>query len=1065
MDRARGIEVEEAAAISLPLCVRRLRGPGRARRLPPGSAYRSAGSVLRRALLYSADGQAHVQVVRSDGLSTPKERPEVHLSSNPPAPLVNAASAASLVAAAPSATASTAPSTTMGMSNLSGVSNAGLMAEVGEESTNASRSTHMSGQNADEVQMVIQQRRERASALAAETARRYEEEQKSTLADLLQALPLLHVVPPLCLQQQAYTREAPPASTANRAATPDSASNNERSAADVGAPASSRFPVSTSTNGGNSATGHGLFMALRAAQARYSAVQRAVVHDRRGLDLRSAVVLSKEETKYFAPPDSPHERRNPSATTVVGPSTASNPSPSADASAAQLRQPPLPPSLLPEAPLPLRDAAFLFPTTAAAADTTDSALNGAFIDGGLGVTIKLGSSCDDPNSLRCGAWGGCRPVMLRAVVWRLLTDYAPAQVARQHAELQRKRRQYERYTHQYCSALTMLAVNEPSTALSPCSSPAQRSEPASTDRSPSSSVLGGASGSAARGNSATLSRLPVTPYLSNFSSKNSAFCSPSGGMCGTSSNSGNHVNPAVSSLSPHERAIMHQMLLDLPRHQSPVFHARRSVAGMARCLFLWSQRHPAVGYVQGMDDVVATVYQVFLTDALRQHARARLAGGCRSPSLSQTAALPTSAPSSGGPADLGVSGDDSASDEGIQGGSDHGTRDIMRLLLVSLNPHPPAASASAPLTPNAAAASATTAGAGGTSVLLPEVLSTPASTAGASGSAASLSPFLVEADLAVCFPTPAALDAALADLPDAFLTQVEADTFFCAGRILSFLQDNFTSGQPGILRSARRLESLVRVVDPAVVTLLDGYGLTVMDGCFQWLHCLLARELPLSLLLRLWDCYLTIGVGGDQPVSLNRSPGMPISVGCSSGGGNGGGADPTSSSDDAIMHFHVCVCCALLRMLRASLMGGPAASPYAPLPAATASSSPSTPVGGWTAALATALPGFRPRTSQSSGEGAAACAKLPIDAVMAILKRPFETLFPRYPSIPAKRQQLDADRQKQLRQGGTPSHGSTEGQSSTPEESTGAVVAAAERWLDLLIADAYCIWRLYGLSP
>lgn len=251
----------------------------------------------------------------------------------------------------------------------------------------------------------------------------------------------------------------------------------------------------------------------------------------------------------------------------------------------------------------------------------------------------------------------------------------------------------------------------------------------------------------------------------------------------------------------------------------------------------------------------------------------------------------------------------------------------------------------------------------------------------------------------------------------------------------------------------------MRVVDPAVIVFMEEYGLTVMDGCFQWMHCLLARELPLSLLLRLWDCYLAIGIDVDRPLNVGMTAGLPSTSGV------GGGGVGATSSDEAIMYFHVCICCALLRMVHTHLTGGPTAT------SATTETTTMTTVGGWAAALVTALPGFRSRATQSSsGESNAAAAasshaRPSIDEVMTSLKRPFEALFPNYPTTAVKQQRWDAAQQQQ-RPGGAAVRGPAAPQSAPPPPAAAELAEedAAERWLDLLIADAYCIWRLHPVT-
>jgi len=43
----------------------------------------------------------------------------------------------------------------------------------------------------------------------------------------------------------------------------------------------------------------------------------------------------------------------------------------------------------------------------------------------------------------------------------------------------------------------------------------------------------------------------------------------------------------------------------------------------------------------------------------------------------------------------------------------------------------------------------------------------------------------------------------------------------------------------------------------------------LIDFCFRWIHCFLARELPMPLLLRLWDTYLAVGVDAVLPLHVS----------------------------------------------------------------------------------------------------------------------------------------------------------------------------------------------------
>ena len=50
-------------------------------------------------------------------------------------------------------------------------------------------------------------------------------------------------------------------------------------------------------------------------------------------------------------------------------------------------------------------------------------------------------------------------------------------------------------------------------------------------------------------------------------------------------------------------------------------------------------------------------------------------------------------------------------------------------------------------------------------------------------------------------------------LPPSVLNAVEADTFWCLSRLLDGIQDNYIFAQPGIQRSVRRMEELVKRID------------------------------------------------------------------------------------------------------------------------------------------------------------------------------------------------------------------------------------------------------------
>ena len=72
----------------------------------------------------------------------------------------------------------------------------------------------------------------------------------------------------------------------------------------------------------------------------------------------------------------------------------------------------------------------------------------------------------------------------------------------------------------------------------------------------------------------------------------------------------------------HKRDIptWHQIEIDIPRTNPhiPLYQFKTVQESLQRILYLWAIRHPASGYVQGINDLVTPFYQTFLTDYLPQ---------------------------------------------------------------------------------------------------------------------------------------------------------------------------------------------------------------------------------------------------------------------------------------------------------------------------------------------------------------------------------------------------------------------------------------------------------------
>ncbi|TRM69482.1 rab-GTPase-TBC domain-containing protein [Schizophyllum amplum] len=104
---------------------------------------------------------------------------------------------------------------------------------------------------------------------------------------------------------------------------------------------------------------------------------------------------------------------------------------------------------------------------------------------------------------------------------------------------------------------------------------------------------------------------------------------------------------------------------------------------------------------------------------------------------------------------------------------------------------------------------------------------------------------------------PESFDPAL--LPPSVLNAVEADTFWCLSRLLDGIQDNYIFAQPGIQRSVRRMEELVKRIDAPLAAHLASQNVEFMQFAFRWMNCLLMREISVRNTIRMWDTYLSEG--------------------------------------------------------------------------------------------------------------------------------------------------------------------------------------------------------------
>jgi hypothetical protein len=96
-------------------------------------------------------------------------------------------------------------------------------------------------------------------------------------------------------------------------------------------------------------------------------------------------------------------------------------------------------------------------------------------------------------------------------------------------------------------------------------------------------------------------------------------------------------------------------------------------------------------------------------------------------------------------------------------------------------------------------------------------------------------------------------------LSDDEILDIEADSYWCLCKLLDGIQDHYTYAQPGIQRTLFHVEELVSRVEGSIAKHFSLEGVHYMQFAFRWVNCLLLRELPFNLGIRIWDTYLSEG--------------------------------------------------------------------------------------------------------------------------------------------------------------------------------------------------------------
>ena len=252
--------------------------------------------------------------------------------------------------------------------------------------------------------------------------------------------------------------------------------------------------------------------------------------------------------------------------------------------------------------------------------------------------------------------------------------------------------------------------------------------------------------------------------------------------------------------SEEEEATYKQIGLDVPRTAAgaPFVAHPRLQQSLHRCLYVWAMRHPASGYVQGINDLATPFLAVFLEERLRENAAAGSASAARG--------------GEGARRDYFFFGRTASEDDGGEGDAEGGGT------AAEQSEQPPAQD-------------------DGGLQLGPDAPETPSSARRVEGAVA----------------------AAVSALPEALLLAAEADVYWCLCEMLDRIHDHYTFAQPGIQVKCDSLAELVARLEPRAAANIEEQGLQFLQFAFRWFNCLLIREVPFCCAPRLWDAYLAEG--------------------------------------------------------------------------------------------------------------------------------------------------------------------------------------------------------------
>jgi len=96
-----------------------------------------------------------------------------------------------------------------------------------------------------------------------------------------------------------------------------------------------------------------------------------------------------------------------------------------------------------------------------------------------------------------------------------------------------------------------------------------------------------------------------------------------------------------------------------------------------------------------------------------------------------------------------------------------------------------------------------------------------------------------------------------AKLGEEELKKLEADCYWCLSKILDGVLDNYTSSQIDAQKSMTKIKEITKKIDAELCSNLESKDIDFKFFSLRWIFCLLVREFPLKVGMRLFDTYIS----------------------------------------------------------------------------------------------------------------------------------------------------------------------------------------------------------------